>query len=178
MSRTACKEVFKFNELSDKAKEKAREWARSIDDLYAWGQENSDSLKGFAEHFNLSKLDWDITLWGNSRATGKVPEELESLQGVRLWKWLQNSGKLRGDLLAGNSPFTGYVFDENLLDPIRAFIKKPNVSTTYQGLIDDCLSEWVKAYISDWEYAYSDEGIDDFLIANEYEFEKNGKRYI
>lgn len=143
-------------------------------DLYAWEGENIDSLKAFCEHFNLKLIHWELSLCSYSYVVAQVPDDLEGLVGVRLWKYLNNNGLLHNGLLSGNCPFTGYCMDENLLDPIRAFMKKPDTGLGFQGLIDECLDAWVKAYIADWEYAYSDEGIHEHLQANEYQFTEEG----
>lgn len=178
MPKTVQVEIFKFNELGDEAKEKAREWWRNFPDLYGWGAENVDSLKAFAEYFGLSKLDWSVgPFCGNDYATAKVHDELAEIKGVRLFKYLHNNYPL-DTLLSGNCPFTGYCFDENLLDPIRKFMSRPSLATTFQELIDDCLHEWVKAFVADWEHAYSDESVDETLVANEYWFDERGKRFI
>lgn len=182
--RTRTINIYNFNELDEETQQAAIEKFREFPDLYGWHHENIQSLKGFVDHFNLSSLDWEISLCSYSNASASVnDEDLANLQGIRLWKWLHNCGILRyynkhtkrhEDLLSGDCPFTGYCFDENLLDAIREFVKKPEEGTTYQELINDCLSNWVKAYVTDWEYAYSDEGIKETIEANEYEFNEDG----
>jgi len=166
-------------------------------DLYGWNNENVDSLKAFCAHFDVTLKDWEISLCSHSYCdidatewnTGSNGGELA---GVRLWKYLQNNGYLtiankwhpkhskRGpvvSVLDGECPFTGYCFDETLIDPIREFIARPDNSKTMQDLINDSASRWVKAYLADWEYAYTDESIIDALDANEYEFTESGKFY-
>jgi len=158
-------------------------------DLYGWQSENRASIQAFADHFNLSGLDWQVSTCSYSYAKAEVKDDgygetpLGQMSGVRLWKYLNNSGlltyrhdgKLR-DLLDGQCPFTGYCFDEWLLDPIREFITRPD-GRTFQDIVNDCLSAWVTAYVSDWEYAYTDEALRDLCEYNAYEFTEDGEFY-
>lgn len=143
--------------------------------LYSWGEENADSLRAFCSRFNLSNMDYSVSPWGYSYAGAEVSSDLEELSGIRLWKYLQNSGLLSNNLLSGECPLTGYCADEDLLAPIREFIKHPDLSATYQDLIDECLHCWIGYYVADWEYTYSDEGLAEFLSCGEYEFTESGK---
>ena len=151
------------------------DWIRSNwHDLYGWQGENVDSFKGFCSEFNLSDLDYSISTCSYSYATGKIQDEdIATLSGVRLFKYLQNNHDL-DKLLSGNCPFTGYCLDENLLDSIRAFMKTPD-TRDFQELINDCLNDWVKAYIADWEYTYTDEALKETCECNEYYFSSNGE---
>jgi hypothetical protein len=170
--------TYLFDELSDQAKESAIEYVRAnFHDLYSWHDDNVNSLKAFGNHFSLSDPDWEVSTCSYSHASASVSDDLEELKGVRLWKYLNNSGLLSDDLLSGNCPFTGFCMDESLLDPIRAFMEKPDQSLNYQELIDTCLAAWVSAYVADWEYTYTDEAIKETIEANEYEFTENGNFY-
>lgn len=166
-------------------------------DLYGWQDENADSLKAFCDHFDVSLKDWEVSLCGHSYAYIDATEwntenSGTELSGVRLWKYLQNNGYLtiankwhpkyseRGpvvSLLDGNCPFTGMCYDEVLLDPIREFMAHPVAGVTMQDLVNDAAAAWVKSYIADWEYAYSDEGLLDMCQANEYQFTESGAFY-
>lgn len=171
--------VYQYAELSDKAKEKAREWYRSSGECYHWGEENIASLKAFAEWFNIEIKCY--SLGGSDNRDNHVKAELNcddnllELSGVRLWKYMQNQMVL--PKLDGDCPFTGYGLDENLLDPIRSFIKRPVIGMTWRGIIKECLDAFVTAYVADVDYAYSDEAVTENIEANEYEFTVDGDRY-
>jgi hypothetical protein len=51
--------VYKFDELSDEAKERALS-IYSMECTYAWGNEAMDSLKAFISHFNCELKDWEV----------------------------------------------------------------------------------------------------------------------
>ena len=171
--KTICFDVYEFNELSDKAKEKARDWYRSIDTEYAWAAETRESMEAFAQLFPIKVRDWSY----GGRGAGVSFEfrddgTLEEIEGVRLYKWLVNHDVTK--LLGGDCPLTGYCMDEDLLDPIRAFVKKPK--GTFRELLQDCFDAWIKAAESNVEYQGSDEYIDETIEGSGYTFTIDGKR--
>jgi len=144
-------------------------------DLYSWGDENTDSLKHFCDHFNLTGTDYSISLGSHSYARATIQDDdIAALSGVRLWKYLHNNNLV--DLLKGECLMTGYCFDETLLDAIRKFMRAP-IDIDFQELMSTCLEDWVQAYIKDWEYTYTREAILEHLEANEYQFLENGHFY-
>ena len=178
--------IYNFDELDEDAKERARDWARGIDDLYGWHDDNVQSLIEFAKFVGGNK-DYSISLVGYSSAKVKIDEydwyddydhEEEGyyrheMKGDYLLYWLKDNIKT----IEGSCPFTGYCMDEDLLDPMRKFLANPNPDTTFQELVDECVDAWVKQYVADWESTYEDEQIDDFLSANEYDFLEDGSIY-
>lgn len=183
--------LYRFNELSDTAKEKAREWYRSGFE-YFWGDDAVNSLKGFCEHFGIHLRDYAVDAFGpDNYVKADMPEYAEDIAGLRLWKYLQNQDlltywnkyhKKKEPLLNGDCPFTGYCMDESLLDPIREFMKSPPAGSdpdkvkTWEELIEDCFDSWLRAVKVDIEYSYSDEAVDENITINEYEFLEDGRR--
>jgi hypothetical protein len=177
MAKTVEVDVYKFEELSDRAKEKAREWYRSGFDYY-WGDDNISSLKEWADWFNVKIKNYSLG-GSDNRSQGVdfdlyIDSNVDQLRGVRLWKWMNNQTVLPD--LTGNCPFTGFCFDENLLDKVRDFMKRP-WDTDYRELMQDCIDEFCKAYADDVDYQYSDEAVDESMEANEYEFDEDGNRF-
>lgn len=193
--------VYNFDELSDTAKEEARDWYRSIDTEIAWSRENRESMEAFAGIFPIKVIDWSY----GDRSSGvrfRIEDEnVEGLKGLRLHRWLMNNvhhkiyqGKYystAGDYVDGkytykkrhsnvqlesSCPFTGYCMDDTLLDPIHAFLKAPSVAMTLKELLDDCFDAWVKACEAEIEYQNSDEAVDETIRVNEYTFTADGKR--
>ena len=70
-------------------------------------------------------------------------------------------------------PFTGVCFDETLLDPIRAFLKKPRF-ITFADLMTECLDAFVKDCVSDMEYQESFEAFKETSEANEWRYDREG----
>lgn len=172
--RQACKTVYTFEELSESAKDKARDWYRQGFE-YSWSEENHDSLKAFADEFGLSNIKFEYGGYSTYCTATINDDDIAQLSGVRLWKYLNNNHDM-DKLTAGDCPFTGYCMDESLMDHMREFMQKPD-SRDYEDLIADCLSKWAHDCEADFEYQYSDESIDESITINEYEFTENGEFY-
>lgn len=170
--------ICQFDELDERAKEKAREWYRSCGDCYGWAEDNLESLKAFCVHFHLKLVNW--SLGGSDNYNQRVEfrtqldDEIQQIRSVRLWKWLNNQFPLPA--LDGSCPFTGYAFDETLLDRIREFMKRP-WDISYPELMEQCMEEFCTAYANDVDYSYSNEAVDENIRANEYEFTESGDRW-
>lgn len=71
--------------------------------------------------------------------------------------------------------FTGYCMDDELTDPIIAYLKKvPDQYTTLEDLFSECLNQWVYACQADYEAWLSKECIIEDIEANDYEFHEDG----
>jgi hypothetical protein len=182
--------AYKFDELSDSAKEKAYKEFLNSEHEYFWMDENVESIKKGLQHFDCSMgKGWYIE-YHSSRAS-YVPvvidmqhaEDIAELSGVRLWKFLNNGymkywckyDKKYENLLDGNCPFTGYCLDENFLDPIREFMKKPT-DITFLELMERCVWECLVGIEHDFDYQNSEEFFKEECISNEYEFTEDGNR--
>lgn len=73
--------------------------------------------------------------------------------------------------LSGNCPLTGVCWDENLLDVFRNI--SPN--TPMAECLKNTGQNALKALYDQDTYTYSDEGLKDFCIGNEYHFFENGE---
>ena len=186
--------LYHFDQLSDEAKEKARDWWRGLEsgDM-AWEAERRQSLEAFCNQFPVKAKDWEYDQWSyniSSEFTGT--EEEGNLSGPRLVAWLWNNhhrvlatrkvyelGKRkRTSRIIYEQPscvFTGYCMDEDLLDPIRNFMMKPT-SQTLEDLLDDCLQAWGKSARDDVAWMNEDAQVDETIEANEYEFDEEGNR--
>jgi hypothetical protein len=192
MARPVCKMVYKFDELSGDAKEKALEWARETD--YPWLDENKNSLDEFEKIFPVSVGRWEYggCCWSYINFSMTCEDEISELSGLRLAKYLWNNysdelytrkryskgAKFRYSriILEADCVLTGYYMDEVILEPIYDFLKKPD-GRTFQRLMKDCLDSWVSACNKDFEAYYDNESMEDFIRANEYEFDESGRFY-
>jgi hypothetical protein len=179
--------VFHFSDLSDDAKEKARAWYRraSADDTYL-ADEMVDSLKAACKALGWKLEGYELSTYGRSFVHIDAPRtnsDLHSFEddpapmlGARLWKKLLSWCYDRTIGEDGSCPFTGVCYDEDFLDPLRAFLKRPRLDWTMQDLVDACVNSWLSSAISNLEHAESDEAIDENIEANEYEFLEDGRR--
>jgi RecG-like helicase len=93
--------LYKFEELSEEAKEKAIEKWRSSETEYHHGEEYRDTLKEFEKSFPVKVTDWEISPWSYSyvKFDFTSDEDIGELSGIRLMKYLWNNH--RRDLYKG-----------------------------------------------------------------------------
>lgn len=85
--------VYKFDELTEESRERAREWFRScLDDCDYDGSEYAASLEAFCEAYNLTLRDYCLSTDYRARIKidVNVEDEIAELSHVRLWKYLNN----------------------------------------------------------------------------------------
>ena len=155
--------------------------ANSDNDHYAV-YEIVDTLKAFCTHYDIQILDWSISAHSDRGERVDIDcGDISELHSVRLWKYINNNystyfnnfTKKQDQVLNGNCPFTGVCWDENALDPMRDFMKKPD-SLNYRELMSDCIDELISALHRDSEYRDSDEAIREDCICNDYYFDDQG----
>lgn len=157
--RTETIEIFKFDELSDGAKEKARDWWRqaSAGD-WAWMNESRQSIEAFLDHFGLTLSKWEIDAWSYGFT---LTVENSHVRGVKL-----------RDFNRDNTP-TGYILDCALwMTFYDEFKRTGDAKHAVGAAVHAGFAEWR----DDLESQQSDEYTDDVLTANEYEFTIEGKR--
>lgn len=186
--KTKTTNLYAFTELSPAAQAVAianeREYRAQAGD--SWAHENKESLNAFCDAFPVRAKSWsysacshDITaLFTGEKSAG-------DLSGVRLLAYLQNNyghllsapvifrkgygpGKKRlskAVFTASSCPFTGYCADEDLLQPIREFIQKPD-ARTFRELLYDCLESWAQAREDDCAYQESESTARENLESN------------
>jgi hypothetical protein len=192
--------LYKYEELSEEAKEKALQDFNS-EDTYPWYDENKDVLEKFAKIFNISINGWEYGYHKYVNFSMDCEyEEIEELTGIRLVKYLWNNYKndiLKGKyystkryydenkkyhykyrhskiILNNDCVLTGYYLDMDILDPIYKFLEQPNNNITFKELIEECLTSWVNACDNDIKYYYSSENLQELSQDNEYEFLEDG----
>jgi len=185
--------TFKFSELTEDIQEKVIERERSKREEYGdipWLEETVDSLKALINAIHgITLKDWNIGAYNQNNyiridfdedATGE-------LTGKRAFAWLENNllsylripwyGKERWKLSKYGSyyragmvkpcPFTGYCFDEDLLDLLKkALLQGDTVKDALLGLADETRFMLEK----EAEYYMSEEAIKEDL-------ENNGENY-
>lgn len=191
--KTICVNIFKFEELSETAKQTAIDNYRNkgIDDFWASDREES-FYKAGAIYKQLENIENEI-------------------KGARLYTWLQNNvidGFIKLNRISKhtdgtiknsdfqykydctkfrvsrifvtnnleNCPLTGVCYDFDFLKPIIDFINNPKSNITNIDLAND-MPSYESIAERDYEEQNSDEYISEHLIANEYEFTEEGKRW-
>lgn len=148
--KTHTLKLYQYDELSDKAKEKACEYVRNNQhDLGDYViDEMIDSLKALQKEIG-GDLDYSISI---------VPDRGEF---VRLTAYdkeaLKELAKKKDDC-----PLTGVCYDIDIIEGI---------------LSDELEYKVLKVLHDEGEYIYSDEGIGEMIEANEYTFLEDGTRF-
>lgn len=157
--RTETIEVYKFDELSNKAKEKARDWYRSTSDFH-WSDENKESIDAFCNHFGIRLTTWSVSPYSSPDYSADYFNS--HFRGLKL-----------KDFKRDHMP-TGYCLDCDLwitfYDQFKATgcAKKAFDSALWAGFI---------GWRNEMESQLSDEYIDEHMIINEYEFTEDGKLF-
>lgn len=167
-------EVYSVQELSEAARERAREHFRATADwpwLHEWWQSGQEFSK--IAPIEIQTADFER---GQVFARWQGDEQVKQLSGLRAWKWLYNNGwfALAKRNAQGDCTLTGYCGDCPLFDPIAVLEQKPLEVPTLEQLFYECVQAWVHEGRRDLEHNYSDEGVDETLEANDCRFTAEG----
>jgi hypothetical protein len=155
--RTIEKTIYKFEELDECAKSRAREWYRSGID-YPWWDEVQSSLREFCDEFGISVLDYSI---GGRGAFIRTDANNSHFRGRKLSQFDREAMP------------TGFCFDCSLRYTFADEWKKSgDALESFKSALESFLHE----VENDIEYQYSDEAVEESIEANEYEFDENGGR--
>ena len=195
--------VYKFDELSDEAKESAINSFRGIDQDLPWIDENRKSMETFCDIFNVKVTDWHYSPYSHSSISfnmDNVDDDVKELKGIRLLKYIVNnywSDLFKGKFFSTSGKYidgqyhyrsrhskvmfetscvlTGYCLDDDILKPVYDFLKKPDENVDLEYLVNDCLWSWIYACNRDIEYQFSDEAITETIECNDYMFTEDGE---
>ena len=171
--RTIEVRLYKCSELSEKAKQKAKD-DYAINEGYTWGHEAVMSLKKLAEHFGGKVTDWSIDWFdaSYSHAEFDMPYDMTVPE---IHRRLKELGKYNADTLkgVGDCKLTGVFLDEDAIDGFRISFKSGNIELP--SLMQAAFKSLVKAGQSDCEDQYSDETFGENCDANNYEFLASGE---
>jgi len=209
--RTKETTVYQYNELSEKAKERARDWFRERNLEYDWYESDYEALQTLGRLFGM-EVDLKRTYFNGfySQSSGCSFEAdidiVKMFECIRLESWkeefpnvefrfpTQTKNMLRVMKIAELLDVRGSVSNANRETAVRVNLDWD--STDCSGMksrdrIDEVMREieeytqdvaeeinnWFYRWLeSDYEYLQSDESIEEGIIANEYEFDEDGRR--
>lgn len=149
------KTVYTFDELDERAKVNAREWMR-VGLEYPWFNEARDSLRAFCDEFGIKIVDYYL---GDYRGFVQTDVTNSHFRGLKL-----------SDFDREAMP-TGMCFDSSLRYTFADEFKK------YGSALDafkNALESFVCEVERDVDFYYSDESIDESILANGHEFDEFG----
>ena len=187
------KTSYRYEELSEAAKENAKEWLNS--EGYNWSGEAIITLQSLAKHFGGRVSDWSID-WSNPSGSS-VTFSMPDISYGEFSRLLSELGAVSPETGkgVGDCKLTGVCFDEDAIDGLRAAFASLPVpdETDRYGEDGDDIADWdlidsddiaelmhsawwnlALACRDDYESQFDDENVSDTCEANGYEFDKNG----
>ena len=149
-------EIFKFNELTDQAKERARDWWRT-DLEFSWNAESINSIRAFCDEFGVNLKDWSVGPYSSIDYTTDAKNE--HFRGRKLREFKRDTMP------------TGYCLDCSLWQTFCDEFKRTGDA---KAAFDSALWEGFKAWRADMESQLEDDYIDEMLEINEYKFTADG----
>lgn len=157
--RVIEKTIYKYSELEDSAKQRAREWFSQGG--YTWIDEGITSIKAFCNHYNVRLKDYSVCPYAHSYMD--TDADNQHFRGVTL-KQVESEKDL--------TP-TGYCIDSTLY--ITMFESMRDNGGNALGAFKDAIDAAMKDLIADMEYQDSEEYISQMMEANDYEFDEMGR---
>jgi hypothetical protein len=151
--------IFEFNELSDDAKEKAREWYRHDMD-YHWGDESLQSIQAFCDHFRIQLITWSVAPYCTPDYHADYFNS--HFRGMKL-----------KDFERDHMP-TGYCLDCDLW---MTFYDEFKRTGSAKIAFDKALWAGFIAWRNDMEAQLKPDYIDEHIQINQWTFTKDGKYY-
>jgi len=154
--RTIETTIYTFDELSDKAKERAIEKQRYRIE-YPWFDECIKSLNAFCDEFSVRVTEYTLSdCYRASIVTDATPKRF---RGVKLSSFDREAMP------------TGFCFDCDLRYTFHDEFKR--TGDAYHAF-ETAIEAFLSSVRRDISWHYSDEAIQEHIEANEYEFTENG----
>lgn len=201
MARTVSKEIYKFAELSEEAKEKARDWYRTGGLDYEWWDFVFEDAKtvgallgieidnvyfsGFASQGDGAQFVGSYAYKRGALAAVKAYAPSDAtLAGIAAN--LQDLQRRNFYALSASVSSRRHYSHEYCTD-IAVYDERDHA---YNGMASDDAADGIAEFLRDfmhwiykqleneWEYLNSDESVDEAITANEYEFTADGELYF
>lgn len=149
--------VYSYYELSDSAKENARNWFLSTSDVN-WNEESRNSIEEFCNHFGIRLTTWRVSAFESPDYHADYFNS--HFRGLKL-----------KDFRRDYTP-TGYCLDSDLWETFYDVFK---TTGSAKNAFDSALWAGFTAWRKDLEYQCSEEYVSEILTVNEYEFTEDGR---
>ncbi len=161
--------AYTFDELSDKAKDKAREWMRRcVGEDYGW----ADFIESDAAEVGLKITGWNLDQGAYCKLEAAfTPNRVSELI-------LEHHGEGCDTRKAAEDYRTSLLAIQRKADNGDTNMEEEEDATAqaeqeFLNALQGCYLQMLRA---EWEYRLSDEGIDEDIHANEYLFTEDGSR--
>lgn len=168
--RTATINYYTFDELSDRAKERARDWWRQHGLDYDWW----DSIYEDAERVGVKITGFDTgRSWDIEGDFIGTPEETANKILAEHGEDTDTAAEARHYLKTVSEFMASAEKDE--YGELATYELEADREDIDKEFLRALLEEYLVMLREEFEYQYSDECIDDLLITNDYEFTEDGK---
>ncbi len=161
--KTIQTQVYTFDELNDEAKEKARDWYREHAMDYEWWESTYE---------DAATIGLKITSFNLDR-TRHAKGELTTHPEIAANNILVNHGK-DCDTYKLAAAFLKAQNENKAKDEDEESQRQAELAEQFER---DLLEEYSVMLQRESEYLVSDEAVDDTILANEYTFTKDGRRF-
>ena len=204
--RTIETKVYRYDELSEQAKENARNYLRdklSGNRIDADAYDYRNTLKKIEEIFGIKVRNWSVGCYSPTYFRFdfvNLDEDIEN-EPKFLLRYLNRdvlpcidcrktyyaknyyeNHKIRKSRILSypkyNCCITGAWTDWAVDDALNNIKESIMQGKSAREFVSDMLDNFFKQWNMDCEYAYSDESIEEEIMCNEYEFLENGKPYF
>ena len=162
--RTITKTLYKFNELSEDAQEKALMHYQASGEQYHWADEALQSLKEFADALNVRLANYEIDWLGGTCPSFATTDNDEHALDAEDAQQVIKNGQ--------DAKWTGYCADCACADGFKEAWEAGEREAS--ELFQAGFATWLKDTQADAEHQFSYEGYADFADANELEFYEDG----
>ena len=204
--RTIETKVYQYDELSEQAKENARNSLRdrlSENRIDAEADDYRNTLKRIEEIFGIKVRDWSVNGYSPTyfrfdfvnldEAIENEPKFLlrylnrdvlpciDCRETYYAKNYYENHKKRKSRISYPNKYdfcITGAWTDIAVDDALNNIKESIMQGKSAREFVSDMLDNFFKQWNKDYEYACSDESIEEEIVANEYEFLENGKPYL
>lgn len=191
--------VYKFEELSEEAQEKALEMYRhkhqeSLYEDSAWSTQNDDCWQMALEEYGLCYGGYDKTYFDTYRGGSgfggldiddyaKLADKLGLDRRTKAWQLIANKD-IQFNLMVGGDCDSirdvdfeeyGITWDEFDELPDKTINELEKACEHIKSFVQDLEAELLKGARQNEEYTFSDESLKEMFEANEYEFYEDGR---
>jgi hypothetical protein len=159
--------VFRLDELAEPAKDKARGWYREgamSEDWYNFVYEDFETI---AAMLGIQMKTQTVRLYG-----GELHEIAETLQSIQRRNFFQ---------ITADVTHRGHYYHEYAMDIVVAHESRQSVAGEDQPGIAEALRDlahWLYRQLErEYEYRTSDAAVEESILANDYTFTLDGRRF-
>ena len=169
--QTAVYTAIELKDIHPSSYDRAYNWYISNIEIDFITSDILHSLGRCLEFIDVEIKDYQIDAGNSAYSYVKFKHEHPNIKGVRLFKYLQN--KYYSLPNPGFMP-SGYYTDCMFFEPFRDFLKRPDIYTQIDHLIQQGIESVLKAIEDEFEYQASEEIFIETAEINQWEFLADG----